>query len=335
MNEITKGIEIENKREDFSNSILNTIKELKFSSCGVYVALFIIVIFNMFYTKNFVSINTFWNLIIYSTTIIFVAMGMNLVISTGGIDISVGSTMALSGITLAIFIEKIGLIPALILAILISFIPGLIIGTIIEKFNIQPIITTLAMMIAVRGFAQIMSKGAIITFNQPILENIAYHRINGIIPIQAIYILIVSGIFYIFVNKTIWGRYIEALGDNKEASIIMGINVKKIIRFVYVIVSFIAGLAGILEAARLSSANPNSLGQLTELDAIAAVAIGGTMMSGGKPKIINTIIGVFIMQLITMTINMNNIQYSYSLIFKAIIVILAVYIKREKIGRTK
>lgn len=329
-NEVIKEIELGNKKSISSDNIFNMTKKLKFSSYGVYIALFIIVIFNMFYTKNFLSINTFWNLIIYSTTIIFVAMGMNLVISTGGIDISVGSTMALAGTTLALFMGKIGLIPAFILAIFISFIPGFIIGTIIEKFNIQPIITTLAMMIAIRGFAQIISKGAIITFNQPILENIAYYRISGTIPIQAIYIVIVVGFFYIFVNKTIWGRYIEALGDNKEASIIMGVNVKRIIKFVYIIMSFIAGMAGILEAARLSSANPNSLGQLMELDAIAAVAIGGTMMSGGKPKIINTVIGVFIMQLITMTINMNNIQYSYSLIFKAIIIVLAVYIQREK-----
>lgn len=329
-NEVIKEMELINKKSISSDNILNIIKKLKFSSYGVYIALFVIVIFNMFYTKNFLSINTFWNLIVYSTTIIFVAMGMNLVISTGGIDISVGSTMALAGTTLALFIGKIGLIPAFILAIFISFIPGFIIGTIIEKFNIQPIITTLAMMIAVRGFAQIISKGAIITFNQPILENIAYYRIGGTIPIQAIYIFIVVGFFYIFVNKTIWGRYIEALGDNKEASIIMGVNVKRIIKFVYIIMSFIAGMAGILEASRLSSANPNSLGQLMELDAIAAVAIGGTMMSGGKPKIINTVIGVFIMQLITMTINMNNIQYSYSLIFKAIIIILAVYIQRER-----
>lgn len=329
-NEVIKEVELGNKKSISSDNIFNMTKKLKFSSYGVYIALFIIVIFNMFYTKNFLSINTFWNLIIYSTTIIFVAMGMNLVISTGGIDISVGSTMALAGTTLALFMGKIGLIPAFILAIFISFIPGFIIGTIIEKFNIQPIITTLAMMIAIRGFAQIISKGAIITFNQPILENIAYYRISGTIPIQAIYIVIVVGFFYIFVNKTIWGRYIEALGDNKEASIIMGVNVKRIIKFVYIIMSFIAGMAGILEAARLSSANPNSLGQLMELDAIAAVAIGGTMMSGGKPKIINTVIGVFIMQLITMTINMNNIQYSYSLIFKAIIIVLAVYIQREK-----
>lgn len=305
------------------------LKKYDFSKSGVYIAFIALLGFNVIYTKNFAHINTLWNLIVYSTTTIIVALGMNLVIATGGIDISVGSTMAITAILVAVLMGKIGLFPSIVIALIISAFIGYIIGSIIENFNIQPIVATLSMMITLRGIAQIISKGAIITFKSKILESISYYRINGIVPIQVIFIIAFVTIFYIYVNKTIWGRYNEAVGEGKEAAHIMGIDTKKTIKTAYIILGIMAGIAGILESSRLSAVNPNTLGQLIELDAIASVAIGGTLMGGGKAKIVNTVVGVFIMTLITMTINMNDIQYSYSLILKTIIIIVAVYIQKN------
>lgn len=135
---------------------------------------------------------------------------------------------------------------------------------------------------------------------------------------------------YFIMRKMVLGLYIQAVGDNQRSARMAGISGAKTIMFVYMASAVLAGVAGILATAKIGAADGNSLGRLAELDAIAAVAVGGTSMSGGRVKIFGTVVGALIMQLLTIMVNMNNIPYEYANIFKAVIIVAAVYIQRER-----
>lgn len=325
-----------------SNEQTNTITKNNFSSSsnlkkyGTLYALIAIVVLNCIITPNFMAINTFWNLSIQVLPTILTAIGMTFVISSGGIDISVGSVMAISAVMSGMVITE--MIPALgtsvpmavIFALLIAAVLGFLNGVIITVFKIQPIIVTLILYIAGRGIAQLMNNGGTIVFSNNAFTKIGLMRIGGVVPIQLVVIVIfVFATYYIFKN-TKFGYYVQAIGENGEASRFSGINTTKVLICVYVISSVLAGLAGVFEASRASCADPNSIGAIAEMDAIAAVAVGGTSINGGKAMVMGTILGALIIQLITITVNMNNIPFAYSRIFKAVIIIVAVYAQREK-----
>ncbi len=303
---------------------------------GVVYALLALVIVNTFMNDNFFKLNTFWNLSIQVLPIMLTALGMLLVISSGGIDISVGSVMAIAAVMSGMVVtEKIpfvgnGILATWICAILISIVLGAFNGFIIAKFKIQPIIVTLILFIAGRGIAQLMNDGGTIVFYNNAFSEIGLYRTIGNVPIQ-LFISTFFIILFIFVlKKTTFGTYVQAIGENSKGAKLSGVNTTKTIIAIYTISAFMAGIAGIMEASRASSADPNTIGQLAELDAIAAVAVGGTSMSGGKARIMGTIIGALLIQLVTITINMNNIPFAYSRILKAIIIIAAVYLQKEK-----
>jgi len=142
-------------------------------------------------------------------------------------------------------------------------------------------------------------------------------------------LILITAIGFI-VRTTVFARNVEAIGDNYRAARLAGANIPLVIMGVYVICGFLCGVAGILEAARINAVNAASLGLLIELDAIAAVAIGATPFSGGKARVMGTVIGALIVQLVTIVVNMNNIQFHYSLVIKAIIIILALYLQKER-----
>lgn len=295
---------------------------------GAALALLALIIVNMAVTPNFASVNTIWNIIIQSSTIMLVAIGMTLVIAGGGIDISVGSIMAASSITMA-YLMNYGIVAGVVGALLIAVLLGTLNGAIISFFKIQPLVVTLAMMTAIRGAAQLINDGRVLGFTDSGFTRIAYYRIAGHIPIQLIIIILVVAIGYFLMNKMSFGRYVEAIGDNEKAAVLAGIRIPLVTIAIYGVCAMLAGMGGILETARLSAADANNMGKLIELDAIAAVAIGGTALTGGRPHIIGTVIGVFIMQIITVMVNMNNIPYSYSLVIKTIIIVAAVYLQRS------
>lgn len=285
--------------------------------------------------ENFFAINTFWNLIIQSLPVILTALGMLLVISTGGIDISVGSVMAVAGVLCAKSLTgQIGLggnVPvAMLLGLIAAVLIGAFSGSLIAFFKIQPIVVTLILYIAGRGIAQLMSDGGTIVFYGTPFNDMGVARLPGNVPVQ----LLVEVIFIILIafllKKSTFGYYVQAIGENPIASTLSGIRSKSVLIAVYAISGFMAGLAGLFTAARSSCADPNTLGALAEMDAIAAVAIGGTSMNGGKSRIMGTIFGALIIQLVTITINMNNIHYAYARILKGLIIVIAVYLQREK-----
>ncbi|WP_408008327.1 ABC transporter permease [Pseudalkalibacillus sp. A8] len=307
---------------------LNNIGDIlrKFGPVIVLVAL---VILNIFITNNFLASQTLWNVLLHVSTTALVAIGMTLVISTGGIDLSVGAVMAVSAVTSALLIDS-NIFVIIGASILVGSLIGLFNGSIISYFGVQPIIITLATMIAGRGVAQVISDGYLISFDNPTFEVIGKGTLFGVIPTPVVIMLSIAFLMYVVVKYTSFGRYVEAIGDNEKAANFAGVNIRFIKISVYVIIAVLASLAGIVETSRLAAADATRIGELIELDAIAAVVIGGTLMTGGRPFIWGTVIGAVLMGLISTTFNMNNIPDAYSLIFKAVIIVAAIYIQRER-----
>lgn len=299
---------------------------------GALIVLVLMIIINAAVTPNFLHINTMWNILLQSFSVVVISMGMTLVIATGGIDISVGSTMALASIIFAkLLIEnEAGFLVSLLAALFASCIFGAFNGILIGVFEFQPIVASLILMISGRGIAQQFNNGVVISFYGNKFSAIGTYRIGGVIPIQMIFIAVVVLAAAFIVKKTNFGLYVQAIGDNKTASALMGLKTTAVLIGIYVLCAFLAGFAASLETLRMCSADPNNIGVNVELDCIAAVAIGGTSMSGGRAVIWGTLVGALVMQLITTMVNMNNIFYAYALVIKSVIIIIALYLQKEK-----
>lgn len=288
---------------------------------------------NAAFTPHFVDTGTLRNFLLQIHPTLLVAIGMTLVIATGGIDISVGAVMALSAsVTGRVYTAGAGLVPALLAGIATGCACGLFNGFLVAKFRIQAIIVTLILMIGGRGLAQIVLGELFLSTYGTGISTLGSFTFFGLVPIQVVIMAVVSGLALFAVERTLFGRYIQTLGDNPNAARLVGIRIPVYLMMVYTICGLLSGVAGILEGARINAINAGTLGLLIELDAIAAVAIGATAFQGGKPLIGGTLVGASIVQLITMMVNMNDIPFNYSLIVKAAIVIGALYIQRERLS---
>ncbi|WP_431802413.1 ABC transporter permease [Halobacillus andaensis] len=288
----------------------------------------LLVLFNIVVTENFFAIQSLWNLLILISTTALVAIGMTLVIATGGIDLSVGAIMAVAAVT-STFLLDFNIFVLIAGTLFVSLLFGFFNGAIVSYIGVQPIIITLAMMIAGRGLAQVMTDGYLVSFSNPAYEFIGKGTLAGI-PLPVLILFTVAVIIYCVVKYTTFGRYIEAIGDNETAANLSGINVKRIKLLVYCIAAVLASLAGLIETSRLAAADATRIGELIELDAIAAVVVGGTLMTGGRPYVWGTVMGALLIGLITVTFIMNDIPHPYSLVIKAFIIIGAILIQRKK-----
>lgn len=297
--------------------------------------LLIFILLNSVITPNFFRMSNFNNIITQICPTILCGMGMTLVISTAGIDISVGSMMALAGVMTARLMPQIGLFPSILLAILCAVLIGCFTGVMVGKLRLQAMVVTLGLMLGLRGLAQVLCNGRDIYFNKlgavgEQLELWGTYKIAGVIPVQIVPIVLAIVSVWILAERTVIGHQIQAVGDNIRSSELSGINTVRTMMIVYGLSAFLAAFAGIFQAAKVSVAAGSSLGQLAELDAIAAVVIGGTPMTGGKAHVIGTVIGALIMQMITLTCVMNDIPDQYAQVFKAAIIVFAVFIQREQ-----
>ncbi len=311
----------------------DTMQLVKKYSAVTLLLFFILV--NSVFTPNFFRLSNLNNIITQICPTILCGMGMTLVISTGGIDSSVGSMMALSGVLTAQMMSGAGLLPSVAAAVLVSVMIGCFTGFMVGKLRLQAMVITLGLQLGLRGVAQVLCGGRDIYFNKlgevgQQLSLWGTYKIGGVIPIQIVPIVLSVVVVWIMVEKTVLGRQIEAVGDSLRSSILAGIHASVILMFVYGISAFFAAFAGIFQAAKVSVAAGSSLGQLAELDAIAAVVIGGTPMSGGKARVMGTVVGALMMQMITLTCVMNNIPDQIAQVFKAIIIVFAVFIQREQ-----
>jgi simple sugar transport system permease protein/ribose transport system permease protein len=304
---------------------------------GGLIALGFIILFNIVVTPNFLQTQTLAVNISQVATIAIVAMGMTLVIATGGIDLSVGAVMALSGALAPLIFQSeigtaypaLGLIAALLFPLLAAFLCGLFNGTIVAVLKVQPIIATLILFISGRGIAQILTNGNLQTFSNPEFSYLGTGKILGF-PFQGWLALVIACLLFWLVNRTIFGRYLLAVGGNERAARLSGGPVRKVKIGAYVLCSVLSGLAGLIVVAINSASDAARNGNLMELDAIAAAVVGGALLQGGKAPIFGAILGAVIIQLVKYTLLANGVEDEVALIAKAAIILAAVYIQQAR-----
>lgn len=320
------GIEIDKRQMKSSKS--SKIKRFM-TEYGILVALILIVIVLSIVSPSFLGIRNILNVLRQVSINGYLAIGLTFVILTGGIDLSVGSTVAFSGVmaaTLAQNSENSTLFIVLI-GLLVGLAVGLANGIIIAKFNLAPFIVTLGMMSVVRGMTFVYSDGRPIPNLKEEFLEIGRGSFLGV-PIPVIILIVVLLFAWFILYKIKFGRYVFAVGGNEQASLISGLNVSKIKIIVYGISGLLAGLAGVILTSRVTSGLPQS-GQSYELDAIAAVVIGGTTLSGGKGKLWGTVVGFLLIGVISNGLDLLNVSSFYQLIVKGFIIILAVMLDRK------
>jgi galactofuranose transport system permease protein len=302
-------------------------------------ALIVLLAFNFLVTPHFASVQTLNVNLTQVATIVIVSVGMTLVIATGGIDLSVGSLMAIAGaVAPLIFLSPFGVAhPALgnILAFVapvgVVGLLGMFNGWFITRFQVQPIVGTLVMFIAGRGIGQVLTNGNLQAFHNPAFQFIGLGRPLGV-PFQVIVMLVLVGLAAWAVRRTLFGRQILAIGGNERAARLAGVPVNRVKRWVYAISGLCAGIAGLVVISINSSSDANLVGLGMELDAIAAVAVGGTPFTGGQASVIGTLIGALLIQLLRYTLLANGVPDAAALVVKGAIIAGAVWSQQR--GRT-
>ena len=293
---------------------------------GVYVALLVVVVGNLFFTHNLVTIDGLRTQLIQVVPVAIIALGMALVIGTEGIDLSVGSVMALAAALLPLYLGY-GVIGGIAVALFAGLAVGLINGWLVSAIGVQPIVATLALLVGGRGLATVIGNTQKSIYNPDLLA-IGSGSIVGF-PIILIITLVLALVVAFVVRRTTFGRQLVAVGGNRTAAELAGLPVRRILLGVYVISGVLAAVAGIIATARLTASTPNSLGLNIELLAITAVVVGGTPLSGGRVRILGTLAGALLMQLIRSTLISHNLHDSTAQMVQAGIIILAVYLQRK------
>ena len=283
-------------------------------------------------SENFFTLNNIFNILQQTSVNAIIAVGMTLVILTSGIDLSVGSVFALTGAVVA-SIVGLDLNPfiAIFAALILGSLLGMTSGIIVAKGKLQAFIATLVMMLILRGVTLVYTQGSPInlgmTDNSEMFEWIGFGRLFGV-PFPIILMVIVFLIAGYILKFTRFGRHIYAVGGNESAARLSGINVDRVKIMVYMISGLLCAVAAMIEVARLSSAQPTA-GTGYEMDAIAAVVLGGTSMAGGRGKIIGTLIGALILGFLNNGLNLLGVDAYYQMIVKGSVILLAVLIDNK------
>jgi ribose transport system permease protein len=297
------------------------------------VVLVAMIVFNLIFTDHFWSLQTFNVNLTQVVTIVIVGIGMTLVVATGGIDLSVGASMAIAGALAPMLFMNIdgplGILLAFTLPVLAAALCGVFNGLLVTRLHVQPIVATLVLFIAGRGIAQVVTDGSLQAFNNPAFQWIALGKVAGV-PFQILLMLALVAIFTWIVRKTLFGKYLLVTGGNEDAAYLCGIPTARVKLVAYTLCAALAGLAGLISISVNSSSDANVVGLGVELDAIAAVAVGGTALTGGKAFITGTLIGALIIQLLRYTLLAHGIPDAAALVLKAAIIIAAVYVQRRR-----
>ncbi|MDC7235876.1 MAG: ABC transporter permease [Spirochaetales bacterium] len=314
-------------------------------------ALGLILLFNLIFTDGFFSItikngHLFGSLIDIlkrcSPTMIM-AVAMTYVIATSGIDISIGSILAISGSVAALLVwggntsylsagadvQPAALFFIIVVPLLVSMVLGAFNGLMVSVVGLQPFIATLILMVAGRGMAQLLTGGKVLNFSHKGFEFVGRGYLLGI-PFPFIIAVLVIALAALLTKLTPMGLYIQAVGGNKTASHYSGINTRMVIFLVYIFSGFCAGIAGLILTSDITGADAGFMGLYMELDAILAVVIGGTAMSGGKYNLKGTIVGVLIIQSLTTTILTRGVPPEYTLLVKAVVVLAVLIIQSKR-----
>lgn len=313
--------ELDYKRRGFS------VKELfKYPEMLTLIGFLVLCVFFSFTAESFLTADNISNIVRQVSINGILAVGMTFVILTGGIDLSVGSVMALTGTIIAGMMINVGLPP--IVAVLIGIVLGAVLGYINGVFTayarIPAIIVTLAMMEAARGLALLYTGGYPLSGLPNPYAFIGRGYLFGVIPMPAVIMVLVFIIAYIILNHLPIGRYIYALGGNEEAVRLSGVKVKRIKTFVYLVSGVTAAISGMIMTSRLSSGQPMA-GEGYELDAIAAVVLGGTSIAGGRGHIFGTLLGALLLGVLSNGLNLMGVSPYVQRVLKGVIIVGAIY----------
>jgi ribose transport system permease protein len=302
------------------------------SANGAFIALCVMLLAASLIYREFFTYGNLSNVLRQTSMVGLVSLGMTLVILTGGIDLSVGATVALSAI-IAAKLSAHGLIPAMLVSLLAGIGIGGVNGFIVNNFKIVPFIATLAVQMAVRGVAYLLTDMRSIAVDRSAEIFIALGRgyVTGV-PIPVVVFLGASVAMFFVTRKTSFGRSVYAIGGNEDAAKMMGLRVKRNKTLSYVITGFLSALAGVILCARLGAGQPVS-GDGWEMDAIASVAIGGTLLSGGVGGVGHTICGVLIIGFIKNIINLQGDINSYWQKIVTGLILLLVIVAQNKLGK--
>jgi len=298
---------------------------------GVYLAIVLLTLYNVFFTPYFLTWSNLRIQLIQVAPIVIVALGMALVIGTEGIDLSVGSVMALTAALIPLYLGY-GVIAAIVVSLLAGVAVGLINGVLVAKVGLQPIVATLALFVGGRGLAVVISGGQLKDIHDPDFIRLGSGDLFGIpilVWIAAALVLVVAFV----VRRTVFGRRLLAIGGNRPATELAGLPVKRVLITVYVLCSVLASIAGLLSVARIQSSDASAVGLLIELSAITAVVVGGTPLTGGRVRVLGTVAGALLMQLVIATMIKHNLPPSTTEIAQAVIILIAVYVARERKSR--
>lgn len=301
---------------------------------GPLLALILLALGLALLSDRFLTVNNLLNVARQVSINAIISVGMTFVILTGGIDLSVGSILALAGsITAGLLAQGSSLATGLIAGLLLGLLLGLINGLLVTKGGIPPFIATMGMMTIARGLTLVYTDGRPITGMDESFRFLGGGYVGGIpFPVILMAVIILLAVFML--KKTTFGRYIYAIGGNEEATRLSGIRTGRVIMGVYALAGLLAGLGGIIMSSRLNSAQPTA-GMGFELDAIAAVVLGGTSLSGGVGTIGGTLIGAFIIGVLDNGLNLLNVSSFYQQVVKGVVILLAVLLDRKKNGKTQ
>ncbi|EMF8867075.1 ribose ABC transporter permease [Vibrio vulnificus] len=296
------------------------------------IALLFLIVVVSFLNPNFFTVDNILNILRQTSVNAIIAVGMTLVILTAGIDLSVGSVLALCGAFAASLVAmEVPVLIAVPTALLAGAALGAISGVIIAKGKVQAFIATLVTMTLLRGVTMVYTDGRpISTGFTDTADAFAWFGTGYAlgIPVPVWLMVIVFAAAWYLLNHTRFGRYVYALGGNESATRLSGINLDKVKIGVYAICGLLAALAGIIVTSRLSSAQPTA-GMGYELDAIAAVVLGGTSLMGGKGRIMGTLIGALIIGFLNNALNLLDVSSYYQMIAKAAVILLAVMVDNK------
>ncbi|GGI12729.1 ABC transporter permease [Gottfriedia solisilvae] len=300
------------------------------SEYSVIIAFLIIFIAALIMNPRFIDMNNQLNILMQVSIIGIVALGMTIVMLSGGIDLSVGSVLVLVGVCTVLALNATGSIfVAIVTALLVGSFAGFLNGLMVAKGRIASFIATLGMMAAARSIALYITEGGSISGKVTGFTAIANNNL-GMIDYPIIIFFVMTALVYILMHKTRFGRYVYAIGSNEKAALLSAIRVDRVKIGVYSFAGLLVSVAAIIEASRLNSVSSSSTGVQYELDAITAVIIGGTRMTGGRGKIIGTFFGVLILGILNNMMNLMNVSPHLQGFVKGLIIIIAVVFQKKE-----
>lgn len=308
-----------------ADTLLKLKKNINISKCMVYIIFLVVLsLFAIFIGGSFFSLNNILNIIRQTAVVSMIAVTMTFVIAIGEIDLSVGSTIGLSGLMAALVLQSTDNIPLAILAALaVGLVAGLINGLLIVALNLPSFLVTLGMQMVLVGTSMWITNTTAIPIGNTTFTFIFGGGSIGKLPLLLLWVLITGAVGYIVLNRTPYGKKVLAVGGNATSARYSGINVKKIVVYVFVYSSLMAALGGMLYAGRMSSGR-YTFGDGLELDAIASVILGGTSMAGGNGSIVGAIIGSLLIGTINNGLMFFGLSTAQQTVAKGAIIILSV-----------